>query len=293
MSSRQRPSPPPCAYIALDAGAIHRRLKVVDIDCAVDVEPSLDSTNSDLLRQLRRDPLACVGSAQVPRLRLLAAEQQTMGRGRHGRSWHGAVGRAITASFARRFNKTVADLSGLSLVCGLALRCALNSAGVQAQLKWPNDVLVDDRKIAGILVEVQALERNHTAAVMGFGINVAPDPERDDKLDHGAVLATDVISAARGRISSAPIDRNEFLTTLATALTAHLTEFEQHGFGAFMARWNAAHAWRDQRVHLLEPGHAPQIFHAREINEQGHLRLETPGGSRWIFSGDLSLRPAA
>ncbi|MGI9025796.1 MAG: biotin--[acetyl-CoA-carboxylase] ligase, partial [Burkholderiaceae bacterium] len=101
------------------------------------------STNSDLLDEAR-------SGRTFSRPAVLAAEIQTEGRGRLGRRWQSALGASLTASYALRVARRLAELEGITLVCGLAVRDALARHGLRVDLKWPNDVLVDGRKLAGI-----------------------------------------------------------------------------------------------------------------------------------------------
>src|SRR4051812_22202215 len=113
------------------------------------------STNSVLLIEQAKSPV------------LLAAEEQTAGRGRRGRRWHSAPGADVTFSLARRIGRPAREFAALSLVAGVAAATALRSLGVaQASLKWPNDLMVDRAKLGGILVETRG-----SVAVLGIGIN--------------------------------------------------------------------------------------------------------------------------
>jgi len=117
------------------------------------------STNDLLLREAPENPL------------LIAAEEQTAGRGRRGRRWHSAPGAGITFSLGRRIARPVRELAALSLVAGVAATRALRALGAhQAALKWPNDLVVDGAKLGGILVETRS-----SHAVIGIGINCRSD----------------------------------------------------------------------------------------------------------------------
>src|SRR5512134_3558368 len=99
---------------------------------------------------------------------LVAAEEQSAGRGRRGRRWHSAPGAGITFSLGRRVRRPVRELAALSLVAGVAVARALHALGMTAvRLKWPNDLVTGDAKLGGILVET----RNGGQAVIGIGLN--------------------------------------------------------------------------------------------------------------------------
>jgi BirA family transcriptional regulator, biotin operon repressor / biotin---[acetyl-CoA-carboxylase] ligase len=135
---------------------------------ALDVVPSTGSTNADLLARAAADP----GS---PEGQVLVAEEQTAGRGRLGRSWSSVPGSSLTFSVLLRPAGVPAARRGwLTLLAGVAVASAVRSvAGVGAVLKWPNDVLAGDRKLAGILAEQSS---NGSAVVIGIGLNVAAAP---------------------------------------------------------------------------------------------------------------------
>lgn len=287
----------PIGFVALDAAQLELRLALAGAPWAVNIAPIIDSTNSELLRAARAGRLP---SGPV----MLAAEIQRDGRGRFGRTWHAPLGTALTVSFARRFESELAQLSGISLVCGLAVCAAVRQHGVEAQLKWPNDVLVQGRKLAGILVEVHVIDPHTVIAVIGIGLNVAGDAQLQAHLAPGALPATSLASvlAQHGSPPPLPMNRNALLADLAIRLDQHLQEFMAGGFAPFAARWNKAHALRDRPVQLSEPGErgeageggeasqSPTLGVARDVDAQGRLRVDTPTGPRHIVSGEVSMR---
>lgn len=235
------------------------------------------STNSELMRAVRSE-------AGADRL-LIVAEAQSAGRGRLGRRWASAPGASLTASFALRIERPLAALDGVTLACGLAVHSVLQAHDVPACLKWPNDLLVDGRKLAGILVEAHAIG-NTTALVVGVGLNVA------STASSGGVGA----SASMERIALedcgwSPVDRNVVAARIALALDDHLAVFATKGFGAFTRRWNAADAFCDRLVTLgTDPGPSVNGI-ARGVDDRGALLLDVDGDRRRVIAGDLSLRP--
>lgn len=269
-------------FVALDPVAITRRL---DGDGRARGRPSwrvrvafdLGSTNTELLRDVKLND-----RADAPRV--LAAEFQHAGRGRLGRGWASAPGASITVSYAYRSARGLSKLDGVTLVCGLAVQRAVASFGVPVQLKWPNDLLIDGRKLAGILVDAHATPSG-TVLVVGVGINVAfaaPGLSRPSALP-GANLQQE---------GSTPVDRNRVIADLALALEAHLAVFEAEGFGAFVDAWNAADAFADRAVRLESPPAPPVAGIARGVDGSGALLLEVGGDRRRIIAGDVSLRLA-
>jgi BirA family biotin operon repressor/biotin-[acetyl-CoA-carboxylase] ligase len=233
-----------------------------------EVVASTGSTNADL-------------RARLPGLTepvLLAAEQQTAGRGRAGRSWVDAAGDSLSFSLAWRFGAALAQVSGLSLVVGVLIAETLRARGWEAGLKWPNDLLLGGRKLGGILIETVSA-RPGSWAIIGVGINVHPHAERD------AAAGTDTASLA-----SAGVDRNALLAALADGLAEGLPLFDAQGFTPFVPRWQALHAYAGEAVDLIERGRLLQQGIARGIDEMGCLLLDTRAGRIAVLAGDISLR---
>jgi BirA family biotin operon repressor/biotin-[acetyl-CoA-carboxylase] ligase len=178
----------------------------------IDVRWELESTNSDLLRA------AGQGAGD---LSVLLAERQSGGRGRRGRVWQSPLGN-VYFSLLKRFDAGMAALSGLSLAAGVALAHALRDVGAQGiGLKWPNDVLVDGAKLAGILVELGGEFLGPCHAVIGIGVNIAaPRGVRDQPV-------TDLVRVCRDTPS-----RTEFVARLIVRLAETLERFAGDGFAA-------------------------------------------------------------
>jgi BirA family biotin operon repressor/biotin-[acetyl-CoA-carboxylase] ligase len=241
----------------------------------VSVVQKTASTNSDLLAAIR------AGRFRAPAL--LVAEHQTAGRGRLGRVWNSAAGASLTVSFALPIDRPMSALDGVTLACGLAACDAIAVHGVEARLKWPNDLLVDGRKLAGILVEVVPVAQG-TVLIVGVGVNVGPG---DGPLSKG-LTAIDLKTAG-----GSALDRNRLAAGLGRALEARLAAFESSGFASCVDEWNGRDAFRDQAV-TLQAGSDPCITGIeRGVDVGGALLVDTPDqGRRRIVSGDLSLRLA-
>lgn len=239
---------------------------------AVDVEvvAQTGSTNADLMAR----------AAQLARPTLLVAEHQSAGRGRAGRSWLSAAGASLTFSLAWKFDGPPQQLLGLPLAVGVALAEALGALDVPVQLKWPNDLLKDGDKLAGILIETQGAPGGGTWAVIGVGLNL---------------LMPDAMEQQIGRpVAAAPwlarMERDVLMAALLDALAAAMDQFAKTGFAPFRARWDLLHAWRGQPVVVIDRGEVLQRGVAAGVDDSGRLLVDTGGGRVAVLAGDVSLR---
>lgn len=213
---------------------------------------------------------------------VLVVDRQTAGRGRRGRSWASSPDASLTFSLLWRFDGGVERLAGLSLAAGVALVRALTALGVRdVALKWPNDVLLSGRKLAGILVELSS-ERRGMVAVIGVGLNLAPPPSEN----------LDVPAAALSEALPALPDRHLLLAQLLIELAPVLDSFAAGGFAAVRDEWQSMHAWQGQTVSVLRDGRVELSGLCAGADIDGALLIETAGGMQRCLSGDLSLRAA-
>ena len=240
---------------------------------AVEVVHETGSTNADLLAR----------AASLTEPLLLVAEHQTAGRGRAGRSWLSSPEGSLTYSLAWRFEGGPQALIGLPLAIGVALAETLAGLGVQVQLKWPNDVLKDGDKLAGILVETQSAPGGGIWAVTGIGLNLLMPDEMEARLGRSAA----------GVPWLARMERDALVAALLDGLAAALREFAARGFAAFSARWNLRHAWQGETVVLLDAGKVVQEGLAAGVDDSGRLLLDTADGRVPVLAGDVSLRVKA
>ncbi|WP_254775151.1 bifunctional biotin--[acetyl-CoA-carboxylase] ligase/biotin operon repressor BirA [Pseudoxanthomonas sp. GM95] len=258
----------------LEAGAIAAGLDAAaraEI-AGLDVAWSLDSTNSELLR--RDTPAA--GCA------VLLAERQTGGRGRRGRSWTSPLAAHIYLSIARRFGGGLARLGGLSLVAGVAVAEGLRDLGVsQIGLKWPNDLVINGRKLGGLLVEGGGEAGGPVRAVIGIGLNVRMPAAQAGLIDQPWL---DLAEALPGLTS-----RNAVAGAVLARLLPALALFDAEGLAPFRPRYAALDALHGQRVVVkLDSG---DVFGTAEgIADDGALRLRTPQGLRDFHAGEVSVR---
>jgi BirA family biotin operon repressor/biotin-[acetyl-CoA-carboxylase] ligase len=240
---------------------------------AVEVVAQTGSTNADLL--------ARAGTLAAPLL--LIAEHQSAGRGRAGRSWLSSPEGSLTFSLAWRFDGGPQALLGLPLAVGVALADTLGTLGQQVQLKWPNDVLKDGDKLAGILIETQSAPGGGTWCVIGIGLNLLMPDEMEAQLGRSAA----------GMPWLARMDRDALMAALLDGLADCLREFTARGFAAFSARWNLRHAWQGETVVLLDGGVVRHEGRAAGVDDSGRLLLDTDEGRITVMAGDVSLRVKA
>ncbi|KMM87099.1 BirA family transcriptional regulator, biotin operon repressor / biotin-[acetyl-CoA-carboxylase] ligase [Pseudomonas taetrolens] len=237
----------------------------------VTVHHSIDSTNAEALRSIERGVTAPF---------VIVAERQTAGRGRRGRKWVSPFAENIYYSLVLRMDGGMRQLEGLSLVVGLAVLSALRGLGISnAGLKWPNDVLVANKKIAGILLELVGDPADVCHVVLGIGINV------------NMKLANEVDQAwtSLALESGAAINRNVLVSALNESLLKYLELHEAMGFSAIQAEWEQNHLWQGCEVSLIAGVHQVDGT-VIGIDQQGALRMSVDGEEKVFSGGELSLR---
>ncbi len=264
------------AFTPLAADAIERHLPSGH-RWTIRVVPSTTSTNTELL-------VACRAARTIDGPTLLAAEVQRSGRGRSGRRWLSAPGASLTASFAVPIARPLSELDGVTLVCGLALHDVMRASGVRTRLKWPNDLLVDGEKLAGILVEAHAAG-GRTVLVVGIGMNVTPIDWPADEQGSTALTATSLKACGL-----ASVDRNALVALVAVALQERLVRFADDRFAAVADEWNALDAFRDRPVRLRGSAGTQMDGVARGVDQSGALLVDVEGVRHRIAVGDVSLR---
>jgi len=232
---------------------------------------SIDSTNAEALRAIERGQAAPF---------LVLAERQTAGRGRRGRKWASPFAENIYYSLVLRIEGGMRQLEGLSLVVGLAVMQALRELGIPAAgLKWPNDVLVGQKKIAGILLELVGDPADVCHVVLGVGINV--NMQMTDEVDQQwTSMRLD---------SGKAFDRNNLVAVLGEKLQAYLNRHQIGGFSAIQAEWEQNHLWQGRAVSLIA-GVNQIDGEVLGIDSQGALRLKVDGVEKVFSGGELSLR---
>lgn len=212
------------------------------------------------------------------------AESQWAGRGRRGRAWHSPYGRNLYCSIAWRFMEAPASFSALGLAVGVGLVRAMRSLGLPGvQLKWPNDVRWQGRKLAGILVEISGESHGPCGAVIGVGINVHMPAAASAAIDQPWV---DMAAALGSGVS-----RNEVCARVLDHLVAVLQVFQREGFAPFMEEWQVLDVLRGKAVVLEIAGRCVHGV-SQGIDGQGALLIRHEEGTKRYMAGDVSLREA-
>lgn len=248
------------------------RAHLADKKCQLALFETINSTN-DYLKNLRH-----------PKgVHFCLAEQQTEGKGRLNRSWHSPFGKNIYLSCLYPFQKDMSELAGLSLVVGLAIANTLKQFGLgqHVQVKWPNDIVCDARKISGTLIEVQAESHGMCHAVIGIGLNVNMliDAERQISQSWTSMR----------RASGKYFDRNLIAATLINTLLDYLSRFDAQGFGIFVDEWQHAEMMAGKSVTVKTIRETVSGV-AVGVNAQGHLLLKMSDDEiRAFSSGDTTI----
>lgn len=240
----------------------------------VEVFAEIDSTNAESLRRIKQGQ---------ERGSLIASSAQTAGRGRRGRAWLSSANAGLYMSLALPL-PAVANLQALSLVTALAVHGALKALySVDLQLKWPNDLLADNKKLAGILLERQQT-KSGSIIVFGIGVNVdIPDSDRA-QIDRPI---TDLKT-----VSGSQIELGKLCGAIANCLVERVGLFCEEGFRPFQGRWNELDCYIGSDI-AIEDGLSTALGKSLGVDANGCLKLQSAGGEITINSGEIfpSLRP--
>lgn len=238
----------------------------------IELFETIKSTN-DYLKSLHQDL----------RIKIAITECQTAGKGRLQRHWYSPFGQNIYLSLSYPFNKDVSELAGLSLVIGLAICQTINDLyelPSKAQVKWPNDILYEQSKLAGTLIEIQAETNGFCSAIIGIGINV-------NMTDDHSQISQNWISLQK--INHSYNDRNLLCAKLIDALIGDLEKFSTTGLAEFIQKWQANDGLANKLINL-EQNTSSYCGIVTGINEQGHLLVKLEDGEIKAFSsGDTHI----
>lgn len=263
----------------LDSGQVLAALppEVRQLLAALEIHDEIDSTSAHLQR------LAQAGAAAG---QVCAAERQTAGKGRRGRVWVSPFGHNLYFSILWRYQDGPAALAGLSLALGVAVIRALKAFGIaEAGLKWPNDIYWQQRKLAGILVEVSGETGGPCHAVVGLGINFYLPPQQGQGIDQPYADIHTILGDA------ASLRRNELLARLLTEMLPVIAGYQPAGLAGYAAEWRQYDCLQGREVEVLI-GDSRHSGTLAGINDAGLLLLRNAeGGLQSFASGEVSLRP--
>lgn len=237
------------------------------------VEGVLTSTNDVVAALLREHPEGAV---------VCIAEEQTAGRGRRGRNWYSPWGRSFYGTVGWIFPEGISALEGLSLAVGVAVVRALGRYGVQGVgLKWPNDIVVGEAKLGGILIEVQAEAGGPCQAIIGLGLNLSLPRESSALLGRAVTDVSSLIGSS--------IERNRLGGLIIEEMLRLLQGYAQRRFASVREEWQALDALYGHPV--VVTGLAQDLAGiGRGVDEHGALLVETADGVRLVQAGEVSLR---
>ena len=266
---------PPVTNPRIDPQRLRTLLGAVGARFDVEALAECDSTNALLLERAAQG--APAGS-------VIVTDRQREGRGSRGRRWLSSAESGLTFSLLWRFEGGLDRLAGLSLASGVAVVRALAACGVQgARLKWPNDLLYQDSKLGGILVELHR-QPSCSLAVIGIGLNLRPPPHADD------AGAFSLPPAALSGMCASPPGRHALLAAILIELAEALDRFSLSGFSPFRTLWQAQHAWQNRTVQLFCNGRLDAEGVCLGADADGALLLRTATGVVRCLSGEVSLR---
>lgn len=240
----------------------------------LEIHPQLDSTNRYLMQYGNRT------KSHVAHVVL--AEMQTAGRGRRGKNWVSPFAQNIYLSLMWQFADATLNLSGVSLATGVAVIRTLKKLGISGlQLKWPNDIYCQGKKLAGILLELRGEAGGSCYMVVGLGLNVSMSEHDGSEIGQAW---TDIQS-----VTDMSFSRNHLVAAILSELLPCMKLYAQQGLTPFLKEWQADDLLKDKPVTLLlHDGQRDGI--ARGVNEQGALLFESEGKIETLYAGEVSLR---
>lgn len=259
----------------LDPATIRQMMGAESREALLDLQvfPSVGSTNEVAMER------ALAGGAEGY---VCLAEFQTAGKGRRGRSWASPFGANIYLSLVNRFQGGVAAVEGLSLAVGVALVRALRHLDFQGvELKWPNDLQYQGRKLGGVLLEIAGDPAGACDVIIGIGLNVA--------MPRTAATAIDQPWIDLRTIAGCAIERNAVAAAMLDQLLPLVASYELEGFARYKDEWESVDALLGKRVQL-QLGEISRAGIARGVDRTGAICIETESGLDVYSGGEVSLR---
>ncbi len=254
------------SYIVSELGEASQLLSQLEVLTLV------DSTNNYLLNKKE-----CTGNYAI------LAEQQTAGRGQFKRTWYSNFGKNIALSVLWQFSNPLNKLTGLTLVVGIAVVNALEEYGLKRiQLKWPNDIIYDGKKLAGILIESRSIEQKIQRMVIGMGLNLYNPSTNHSPINHQAI--TSIFS-----IQNLPPRRNQLAVLILKNLLHSLLVFEAKGLDYFMGDWQRLDNLAGKLITIQNQNNFLEGV-GRGINTQGQLCVQIENQIHYFSSGEIQVK---
>ncbi|RRS06732.1 bifunctional biotin--[acetyl-CoA-carboxylase] ligase/biotin operon repressor BirA [Pseudoalteromonas sp. J010] len=243
-------------------------------DCPIEYHAIVDSTNSELMRRLQSDLNMASGH-------VLVAEMQQAGRGRRGRTWQSPFGANLYYSYYWMFDAGMQAAMGLSIAVGLAVYDALKVLyGINVELKWPNDIYLNQHKLAGILVELEGQVEGPCHLVIGIGLNICMPESASKHIDQAWTDLQTHIGL---------IDKNQLVVQLTHSLSERLVQYKESGLKEMVSQWNRLNAFKGELV-TLSTGQRQWCGICEGIDTQGGILLRQDGELKAFYGGEVSLR---
>ncbi len=240
----------------------------------LEVHQQIASTNAHLMQQANSS-----GATGV----VCLAEQQSEGRGRLGKRWVSPYGSNLYLSILWHFQLAPADLGGLSLAAGVGVVRSLQELGVaDISLKWPNDVLYQEQKLAGLLLEMTGEQGGPSHTVLGLGVNVSMSEKQGEAIDQPWVSLNDISA-------NLPIKRNQLAASLVNNLFTVLKKYESDGLAPLLDEWRSLDHFQGRDVRIIVGDRSVDGVH-QGVDDTGALLVKVDGETRTYHGGEVSLR---
>jgi BirA family transcriptional regulator, biotin operon repressor / biotin---[acetyl-CoA-carboxylase] ligase len=258
----------------LNAQKIQQILQTIVCHNQLEVHPIIDSTNSELMRRLKH-------TQPIKSGHVLVAEMQQAGRGRRGRTWQSPFGANLYYSYYWRLDEGFQGAMGVSIAVGLAVYDTLKALyDIEVQLKWPNDVYLNGKKLAGVLVELDGQVEGPCHLVIGIGINLLMPKSASEKIDQPWIDLSSMVFE---------LDKNNLVAYLTLYLSKRLSQYQQSGLKEMTAKWNELNAFAGEVV-TLSTGQRQWRGTCEGIDFQGGIVLRQDGELKSYYGGEISLR---
>jgi BirA family biotin operon repressor/biotin-[acetyl-CoA-carboxylase] ligase len=242
----------------------------------VEVHPIIDSTNSELMRRIQSK--SSIDSGTV-----IVAEMQQAGRGRRGRVWQSPFGANLYYSYFWRLDDGLQAAMGVSIAVGLAVYDAISAlCNIDVTLKWPNDIYINNQKLAGVLVELDGQPQGPCQLVIGIGINLSMPARFSQHIDQAW---TDLSQ------HTTKLNKNKLVAYLTHYLEQRLSQYRQTGLQNMYAQWNSLNAFAGECVEL-NTGHRSWRGICEGIDQHGGIKIRSDGEVKSYYGGEVSLRKA-